>query len=319
MVLPGDPKIPVELLPVDISAYRDGNTGIPYVTTFDSGVPGPHVAINALTHGNEVCGAHALRFLFEQNVRPAKGKLTLSFANVAAYDRFDADNPTASRFVDEDLNRVWDTEVLDGERHSMELTRAREMRPLIDDVDFLLDIHSMQLPSPPLVLCGTTERGRAVAEAVGIPKFVVADAGHAAGKRMRDYQHFGAADDPRTALLVECGQHWDTESASVAIQTALRFLVFHGAVNQDFAAAHLKPIDARQRFIEVTGPYTIKSPEFRFTRRLIGLEVIEKKGTVIGTDGDDNVRTPYDNCVMIMPTRRMQPGQTAVRFGRFVD
>ena len=37
----------VELEPPDIPAYRAGNTSIPYVTSFDSGRPGPHAAIVA--------------------------------------------------------------------------------------------------------------------------------------------------------------------------------------------------------------------------------------------------------------------------------
>ncbi|MFL2542015.1 MAG: succinylglutamate desuccinylase, partial [Candidatus Latescibacterota bacterium] len=41
---------PVELIAPDISAYRVGNTGIDYVTTFDSGTAGPHVMISAVTH-----------------------------------------------------------------------------------------------------------------------------------------------------------------------------------------------------------------------------------------------------------------------------
>jgi hypothetical protein len=30
------------------------------------------------------------------------------------------------------------------------------------------------------------------------------------------------------------------------------------------------------------------------------------------------VRTPYDDCVLIMPSRRSGRGQTAVRLGRYV-
>ena len=69
---PFKPKM--ETAPPDISAYREGNTGIGFVSTFDSGRPGPHVMVNALTHGNEFCGAHALIFLFQQGVRPAHNR-----------------------------------------------------------------------------------------------------------------------------------------------------------------------------------------------------------------------------------------------------
>lgn len=47
---------PIEIEFPDIARHAPGNTGIDYVRTFDSGVAGPHVMINALTHGNEVCG-----------------------------------------------------------------------------------------------------------------------------------------------------------------------------------------------------------------------------------------------------------------------
>ena len=47
----------------DISAWRTGNTGVEGVWQFDSGQPGRHVLITALVHGNEVCGAWALKGL----------------------------------------------------------------------------------------------------------------------------------------------------------------------------------------------------------------------------------------------------------------
>ena len=109
---------PMELVPPDISGYRAGNTGIPYVTTFDSGKPGPHVLLTAVVHGNELCGAITLDFLFRENVRPKRGRMTLAFCNVAAYLQFNRDNPTASRFVDEDFNRVWSPDRLDSDQRS---------------------------------------------------------------------------------------------------------------------------------------------------------------------------------------------------------
>src|SRR5277367_5304043 len=58
-----DHAYPVDVEFPDLSGYTAGNTGIPYVYTFDSGVAGPHVMINALTHGNEVCGAITVKAL----------------------------------------------------------------------------------------------------------------------------------------------------------------------------------------------------------------------------------------------------------------
>jgi hypothetical protein len=78
-----------EVLPRDLSAYRQGNTGIDYVHRFESGQPGPARADQRadarqrnLRHG----GRHAPA---GHGVRPACGTLTISFANVEAYESFD--------------------------------------------------------------------------------------------------------------------------------------------------------------------------------------------------------------------------------------
>lgn len=68
------------------------------------------------------------------------------------------------------------------------------MRPVYDTADLLLDLHSMQHATPPLVLCGVTERGRQLAQAVGVPEWIVSDSGHASGRRLLDYAGF--ADPP---------------------------------------------------------------------------------------------------------------------------
>lgn len=315
----GQASYPVNIEAPDISPYREGNTGVDYVTTLTSGRPGPHVMLSAVVHGNELCGAIALDYLMRQDVRPMQGKLTLAFMNVAAYETFDRSNPTASRYVDEDFNRLWTREVLDGDRESVELRRARAVRPIVDEVDYLLDIHSMQHSTVPLMMCGPLEKGRQLARDLSSPEHVVSDAGHAAGRRMRDYDAFGDASSRRNALLVECGQHWDPGSVEVAKDISLRFLAQYRMVAPSFLEQHLTTAaPAEQRVIEVTGPITIETDDFRFTESFRGMEVIEKEGTLIGWDGDTEVRTPYDNCVLIMPSRRLRRGESAVRFGRYV-
>ena len=153
---------PIELELPDSAPYRAGNCGVEWITSFDSGQAGPHVMLSALVHGNEVCGAIALDWLFRQGVRPRRGRLSLAFMNVAAYLSFDAAEPTASRFLDQDFNRVWQAASLDGDRKSRELARARAVRPVVETVDLLLDLHSMQHKTPALMLSGPLEKGRAL-------------------------------------------------------------------------------------------------------------------------------------------------------------
>ena len=309
---------PVELEAPDILPWRAGNTGIEYASSFDSGRSGPHVLLCALTHGNELCGAIALDWLLRQSVQPLAGRLTLVFANVAAYERFDRVNPTVSRYVDEDFNRLWSDAALDGPRASSELRRARALRPLVDSADYLLDIHSMQHATQPLAICGMTQKGRELALALGAPAHLVCDSGHAAGRRMRDYRAFADPESPKNALLIECGQHWERASASVAMDVMLRFLLHFGVIDRGFAAPQLMQPPAKRRVIEVTEAVTIASNAFRFHAPYAGMETIERAGTVIGDDDGSPVATPYDNCVLVMPTMRPRKGETAVRLGRVV-
>ncbi len=313
-------QFPVEISAPDISAYQHGNTGIDYIHTFDSGRAGPHVMLSAIVHGNELCGAIVLDWLLREEIRPRLGQLTFAFMNVAAFARFDAQRPSESRFVDEDFNRLWSGATLDSERGSSEWRRAREVRPLVDTVDVLFDIHSMQQGEIPLALCGPLDKGRRLALTLGSPQHVIADAGHTAGKRMRDY---GAFTDPRSAknsLLVECGQHWQSNTVDVAKDLCVRFLRQHDMLDPDFVQAHLQPqFNTTQKVIEVTGPVTIKTDKFRFTQNYQGLDVVAKANTVIGYDGDEAIRTPYDDCVLIMPSLRKRQGESAVRLGRVVD
>jgi predicted deacylase len=317
-----EPNYAVELSPPDIEPYRAGNTGIDYVTTFESGVPGPHVLVTALTHGNEICGAIALDRLFGAGLRPRHGKLTLAFDNIEAYRNFSPRVPTASRFVDEDFNRLWSPATLDGPRQSTELARARTLRPIVDAADFLLDIHSMQYSTAPLMLTGTLDKSVGLARRVGIPELIMCDAGHAAGPRMRDYGGFGDPASSKTALLIESGQHWERRASEVATDVMLRFLIAVGTLTHEDAEPLGGPdfeAHPRQRIIQVTEAVTITGDSFEFVQDFRGLEVLSPKGTLIGRDDEREVRTPYDDCVLIMPSRRLAKGQTAVRLGRYVE
>lgn len=303
---------PIDLTPPDISAYAKGNTGVPYIWSFDSGVPGPNVMVSAVVHGNEPCGAIALDWLLQADVRPVRGRLTLGFMNIAAYLAFDPADPNATRWMDEDFNRVWDTAVLEGDRDSIELRRAREVRPVLDEVDLLLDLHTMQHKAPPLMMSGRHPKGKDLARQVGVPEKVVGDAGHAAGRRMRDYGGFDDPSSPKAAVLIECGQHWEASAGDLALQATARFLEATGVVAPGLAAPFGEPAVAQQ-FFTVREVVTIQQETFVFSEPFTGGEVIAKAGTLIGHDGDTPVHTPFDDMMLVMPSKRLWKGQTAVR------
>jgi predicted deacylase len=304
-------KRPLEIAPPDIEPYRRGNAGVEFVHVLDSGNPGPNAMIQALTHGNEFCGAIALDRLFKEGFRPRRGKLILAFANVAAFARFTPEDPDRSRYIDEDYNRVWGDEVLLGSRDSAELRRARELRRFVDAADLLLDLHSMHEPCRPIMVCAKSEKSVALARRMGAPADLLLDTGHPAGLRMIERGAFADPSSPRAAVLIECGQHWARSSVEVAVDTMRRFLAVAGMVDTGFEKVS-------QRVILVTEPVVAKTMDFRFASPWKGLEVIDKKGSLVARDGDTEWRTPYDDCVMVMPSMvHLKPGTTMVRLGRY--
>jgi predicted deacylase len=310
------PEFKVRICRPDISPWVAGNTGTVGLTTLDSRRPGPHVALLSLMHGNELAGAIVLDRLLRAGLRPTAGKLSFGFLNLAAFDRFDPLRPTASRFLDEDMNRVWDEAILNGPRHSIELDRAREIRSFVDSADVLLDLHSMLWPSEALILSGAPAKGRAMARAIGTPSLVVADHGHVNGRRLIDYPRFASPETPYAACLVEAGQHWEEKTVDTIMASVAGLLRHLDVVGPD---APLPPANAPlpTRLATVTTAVTAMTSSFVFVRTYRGGDIIPRRDTLIAMDGETEIRTPHDDCLLVMPSLRPSRGHTAVRLARF--
>jgi len=311
-----------DLAPPDLAGWRSGNTGVEGVWRFDSGRPGREVLVTALVHGNELCGAWALRDALQAGLRPRRGVLTLVFANLAAFDRFDAHAPHASRFVDLDMNRLWGARHWQGSGLALgqEHRRVQALLPFVARSEWLLDLHSMHEPGPPLGLVGTLPHHAAQALALGAPGLLVADAGHSAGCRLRDHGAYGQAGrQDAFALLVECGFHGAPSSHRVALDMLARFVAASGCVDAADLPGHWQqPAPPVQRLIQVTDAVTVAPGEPpRFAQAWQCGQSVPAAGSLLGWNGGQPFFTPYDNCVLVMPTLlHATTGATLVRLGR---
>ena len=99
-----------------------------------------HVIIGAVTHGNE-CGTLPAVLRLQREL--SEGTIELPFAVTLLVG-----NPEAARrnvrFVEEDLNRVM---TFDRPAETLERRRAEEVRLLLDNADFFLDLHQTQTPT----------------------------------------------------------------------------------------------------------------------------------------------------------------------------
>ena len=306
----------LQVLPRDLSAYRQANTGIDYVHRFDSGRPGPHVLINALTHGNEICGMVAATHLLDTGVRPSIGTLTVSFANVAAYESFDAGDPFKSRQLVHNLNRIWSAPQLDGDEDSPEMRRARALRPVVAAADHILDIHSTSQDVVPFWVYPAYERNAAVALAIGRPAVhLLMPQGLGSGTPLIQHGRHGQADgNAGAAVVVECGQHFLQATADLAVQVTLDFLAHFGLLPREPGQERADAATPQRRF-ELLETHLIKSPDFAFVRPLQGFEVFSR-GELIASNGPDEIRAPCDDCTIFMPTRTVVVGREAVYLTR---
>jgi predicted deacylase len=312
------PLRPFELACPDLSAERVGNTDTPGVWHFDSGKPGKRVMLSALIHGNELCGAWALKTFLASGLLPRQGTLTLAFCNLAAFDTFNPQAYVSSRYVDEDMNRVWSDDKL-SDPSSQERRRAAALLPWLKQADWLLDFHSMSNSDVPLQLTGVQPRNIEFALQLGTPATLIADAGHAAGVRMRDYGRFGESGDNGTrSLLIECGFHGAPQARDVALDQMARFLLAAGTMDRADIPTEWFADDApAQEALRVTHAIAAKSANVRFAQPWRGLEKLPQAGTLLGWIDDEPFTTPYDNCVLIMPSlANVRPGVTVMRLAQ---
>ncbi|QJC56949.1 hypothetical protein HC248_02260 [Polaromonas vacuolata] len=181
----------------------------------------------------------------------------------------------------------------------------------------------MHEAAAPLLLTGMQARNIELARALRSPEYIVVDAGHKDGVRMRDYGRFSDlcedSDNGTRSLLIECGFHGEKSSRTVAQDICVRFLQESKVISAETLVQLLpewRQADAAQQWaLDVTGAVVCKSENFRFDQPYQGLEMIAQAGTVIGWNESEAVTTPYDNCVLVMPsTRQAKAGVTVVRF-----
>jgi succinylglutamate desuccinylase len=309
---------PIEVAPVPITRWAAGNTGLPYLWSFEAARPGPHVALVALTHGDEISGSFALDLLLREKLRPLRGKLSLLFANWQAHERWSPEAPNRAFFIDHDMNRVWTPTLLDSAADGVELRRARELRGFIDSVDLVLDLHSTQQPSPPLLLPGDQPRKAAFALALGWPGLVIQDFPGSAPGRLRDFGALGAAEGTRTGLVVECGQHWLTETGGNALRACLRFL-HHLGVLDPGTLAELTPASQHRRHFITTHVVVARGADAHLHQSWPDIATVAEAGTLLGHDGVAPIVTPYADAILVLPVARPRPGLPMLRFARMVD
>lgn len=142
--------------------------------------PGPNLVLLGGVHGNEPAAIIALQHVLDtlQEAQPPfRGKLIALRGNLPAI-------AASTRYIDEDLNRIWIPERMKpletspefGDDRTVEQRERRELfrilSPLLDDYQnplYLVDLHTTSAESPPFVIIADTIRNRRFARAFPVP------------------------------------------------------------------------------------------------------------------------------------------------------
>jgi len=145
---------------------------------------GPNVMVLGGTHGDEVVGVEVVRKLLDFfGVKGESGKtyeneiisgnLYLGFGNPEAIKK-----GTRGAGVGPDLNRSFQIDELNtpaSEDDRYDLVRARELFPLLENMDYLFDLHSTYTPSEPFICMGNYNSENQNLYNVVPSKYILAD------------------------------------------------------------------------------------------------------------------------------------------------
>lgn len=300
----------------DLSAYEKGNTGIPFAFTFESGKPGPHVLITGLSHGNEPGGRDAVTTLIDR-VRPEAGTLSLALLNLAAYHASNGVDPYGTRFIETDFNRVWDDRILDGDTTTIEIARARQVRPLVAKADVLLDIHATPYEAAPFFVLKPGSKGVALAEALGAPRTrILFEQGSVHQPTITNYNRFSDPNDPAVALSVETGLFFAKTSAEAGLSTAIRLLRLKGLIgpetHEDLVTwSESGPV----RRVRVLNPEIVATNDIALIFRPDSFRPYPK-GAIVAFDGDRPIAAPFDGAVPLWIKQKFEADIQAFMWAR---
>ena len=323
------PSAKLTSLPEEISLFQER----PFqAVRFTSPLPGPHILVTAAVHGNETAGTFAMTRLIEQieegQIQLQGGALTL----------IPVTNPKAYRLQrragDRNLNRRL-TPVDHPEQYEDHV--ANWLCPILAEHDGLLDLHSFQSGDMPFALFGPQNNQgslepfaqaaieESIVQRLGCNRFVYGwldtyakgiarrakevEAGRFDAKNVDTDAMYGVGTTEYMrsqggwAITLECGQHDDPNGREVAYQAIINTLILTGLI--------AGPTPSPAKDPQVLGLYDVFDrfhADDSFAKPWKSFDVITK-GELIGTRADGTAIKAEQDCLIVFPNMKSQPGQ----------
>ena len=192
---------------------------IPSVVRITEDARGPRVVLFGGVHGDELSGIHAVeKLFFDLFVGRRKlrhGSLTLARGNEQAF-------AVERRYVKHNLNRLFREEYgPEIDRTSYEFKRAQELKTVLHDCDYFLDLHSAPIAQEPFMVAEESAVG--FYSKLGIPRIMTGWSKFSSGAIGGDAENYANGHGAKSATL-ELGSHFDKRSNDVAYRTIVSLL-----------------------------------------------------------------------------------------------
>ena len=291
------------------STRIERDPAIPGVLHLAAREPGPRVVLFAGTHGDEISGLHAVEKLFFDLHSGARemlrGRLTLVRANAQAI-------AAERRYLRYNLNRLFRDEYDAGiASEAYEPRRAQELKPLLHDCDYFLDLHSAPIAQEPFLVA---ERHAADFYArLGIPRIIVGWGRFSSGPIGGDAESYANAHGAQAATL-ESGSHFDKRSNDVAYRTVLALLSELGMLE-----GVERPTQAETELIEMYAVVVKESEDFRYAGVAANFKPLAR-GEAFAFQGGAPLVAGEDSVLLIpMQPEETKLGEEVCYLGRRLD
>ncbi len=266
----------------------------------------PHIGVIGALHGNEIGGLQVLERVRREadafGARLTEGTLVLIHGNPKATTErrryseggTDINRLFAYHYVDELAKPAW----------AYEHHRALELRPLVEGLDAMLDLHSATQPTVPFAICDGTLDGIALAQKTGCN---VTWGWDGPGMLMEHVSIGALVAAGRPAISVECGQHDDASTPAVGFDVLTRFLGALGATDHPVAERSGDTFELFGRVVKPTHNFEL-SRDFKSFDRL-------DPGQVLGR-GEGVTITVERDAFLLLPTPTAKRGEDIVYLAR---
>ncbi len=262
---------------------------VPWITVIDSGNEWPNIAIMAVTHWNEIVWLSVFDNLVNKLDlwnKLLKWKIYLIAVNILAYNNFnDQSDSNKYRFVDDNMNRIHWKEY---KWSSYEFKRKKELEPIFDELDVILDLHSVAKWED--IICISDERNKELSSKIFNAESILLDD---ISKSWALIWYITAKG--KVWFGLECGNHTSLFWFKNWIENSLNLLYYYGIIDKKYLIKHKKYKQTFYKFITEIFP---KSILFKYKKDFSNFTEISQN-EVFWIDGDYKYKNIHNKIVYI--------------------